>query len=334
MGMGFLVTGSVLLQNEHWRQYGWVAFFSLLVWPHLAYLHARYSRSPYRAEATNLLLDSAIVGMWIVLMQFNLLPSVVLAVITTHDKFSSGIRRLWLYSIAAMVFALGLTAALVQPQPVLESSLLVVICTLPVVVFHYLAVSVASYRLIRTVSRQNLQLQELRSRDAQTGLYARTHWQELAQSALLAAKHSGRPAWLLMIDIDRFKSINDENGHLVGDEVISAVGEAIHDCVRAGDSAGRYGGDEFGVVCSDANETDALAIAQRIRSNIAAVRLPSAPRIELTASVGMAPLRTDHSTLRSWLNSADMALYRAKSQGRDQVAAATDNAMNSYNAGG
>ncbi len=164
-GLGALVTGSVLLQNGHLTDYGWAIIPTLLLWPHVAYLHGRLSGSPYRAEVTNLLVDSAIVGLWIALMQFNLLPSVVLAVITTHDKFSTGVRRLWLYSLATILGTTLLTALLVRPCVVLASSLSVVACTLPLIVLHYLAVSATSYRLIRTAARQNVQLQELRRHD-------------------------------------------------------------------------------------------------------------------------------------------------------------------------
>ncbi len=320
MGLGLWVTCSVLVQIGELARFGWLSFLTMVLWPHLAYLHARYSRDPYRAEIRNLLVDSAITGLWIGLMHYNLLPSVVLAVITTHDKFSTGIKRLWLYSLPGMVGAALLVTLLLRPQPVWESSLPVIIATLPVIALHSLAVGYASYRLIRTVARQNLELKELRQRDAQTGLYARAHWQEQAQAVLEGARRSDRPAWLLMIDIDHFKPINDVHGHTVGDEAIRAVGAAIAESVREGDCAGRYGGDEFAVVCADTDEAQAQAIAQRIRERIAALRLAGLPELRLTGSIGMAHAARQHITLRDWLNAADSALYRAKHEGRNQVA--------------
>jgi len=320
MGLGLWVTCSVLVQIGELARFGWLSFLTMVLWPHLAYLHARYSRDPYRAEIRNLLVDSAITGLWIGLMHYNLLPSVVLAVITTHDKFSTGIKRLWLYSLPGMVGAALLVTLLLRPQPVWESSLPVIIATLPVIALHSLAVGYASYRLIRTVARQNLELKELRQRDAQTGLYARAHWQEQAQAVLEGARHNDRPAWLLMIDIDHFKPINDVHGHTVGDEAIRAVGAAIAESVREGDCAGRYGGDEFAVVCADTDEAQAQAIAQRIRERIAALRLAGLPELRLTGSIGMAHAARQHITLRDWLNAADSALYRAKHEGRNQVA--------------
>lgn len=320
MGLGGLLLGSVLYGTPSPAWTWWLLALGALGWPHLAYLLARHSRDPYRAEVRNLLIDSAIVGLWVPLMHFNLLPSVVLVAVTTYDKFSTGIKRLWLYSLPGMLGTGALATLLLRPEPRLESSLLVVIFTLPVIIVHTMAVSVASYRLIRTVARQNRELEAMRRTDAQTGLAARSHWQEQASASLERFHASGEPACLLMIDIDHFKPINDVHGHTVGDEVIRAVGQVILDCVRAHDHAGRYGGDEFAVVCSGVHADEAQAIAERIRDRIAAVRLRELPELQLTSSIGLAETGRSHISLRDWINDADTALYRAKHGGRNQVA--------------
>ncbi len=320
MGLGGLLVASVLHQHQTLRDYWVLAVLSFLVWPHLAYLHARHSTNPFRAEIYNLLIDSAMVGLWVPLMHFNLLPSVVLAAVTTYDKFSTGIKRLWLHSLPGMFGTGVLVTLLARPELRLESSLTVIVCTLPLIIVHSLAVSVASYRLIRTVARQNRQLEAMRRTDAQTGLAARSHWQEQASDSLERYHASGEPACLLMIDIDHFKSINDLHGHTVGDEVIRAVGQVIRDCVRAHDHAGRYGGDEFAVVCGDTRAPEAHAIAERIRDGIAGLRLRELPGLRLTSSIGLAETRRSQLSLRDWINDADAALYRAKDQGRNQVA--------------
>ena len=320
MGLGGLLLGSVLYGTPSPAWTWWLLALGALGWPHLAYLLARHSRDPYRAEVRNLLIDSAIVGLWVPLMHFNLLPSVVLVAVTTYDKFSTGIKRLWLNSLPGMLGTGALATLLLRPEPRLESSLLVVIFTLPVIIVHTMAVSVASYRLIRTVARQNRELEAMRRTDAQTGLAARSHWQEQASASLERFHASGEPACLLMIDIDHFKPINDVHGHTVGDEVIRAVGQVILDCVRTHDHAGRYGGDEFAVVCSGVHADEAQAIAERIRDRIAAVRLRELPELQLTSSIGLAETGRSHISLRDWINDADTALYRAKHGGRNQVA--------------
>ena len=319
MGLGSLLVGSVLYERQapalHWAF--WVV--SLWLWPHVAYLIARRSANPFRAEVRNLLIDSAIAGLLVPLMQFNLLPSVLLVAASISDKLSTGIRRLWLYSLPGMLGMGALGTLLLHPVPVLESSPQVAFFALPFIVLHTFAVSMASYRLIRTVSRQNRQLEELRRMDAPTGLHARGHWQEQADALLRRHHASGEPACMLMIDIDHFKRINDTHGHTVGDEVIAAVGQAIRGCVRAHDCAGRYGGDEFAVVCSHTLPAEALAIAQRIRESVEALRLPGLAQLRLTASIGLSPAKRRHHTLRDWMNDTDAALYRAKEAGRNQV---------------
>ncbi len=320
MGLGAVLLGSVLHDNQSPAWMWWLLGVTALVWPQLAYLLARHSADPYRAEVRNLLIDSAIAGMWVPLLHFNLLPCVVMALITTYDKFSTGIKRLWLHSLPGMAGMCLLMTLLLRPEPRLESSLLVVVCTLPLLIVHGLAVSTSSYRLIRTVARQNRELESLRRTDAQTGLVARSHWQDQAKLSLERFHASGSPACLLMIDIDHFKSINDLHGHTVGDEVIHAVGQVILDCVRAHDHAGRYGGDEFAVVLSGTRAADALAIAERIRCRIAALHLRDQPDLHLTSSIGLAQAAPHQAGLREWINDADAALYRAKNAGRNQVA--------------
>lgn len=304
-------------QAAPWRWSLMIA--SCLLWPQIALLRARLSTDAYRAEKHNLLIDSAIAGMWVPLMHFNLLPSVVLVTVTTFDKLSSGMRRLWLASLPGLFGTAALVALVLRPPLELQSSLLVIVCTLPLLIVHTLSSSIASYRLIRTVSRQNKQLELLRRTDAQTGLYAREHWQQQADAALQRFHATGQPACLLMIDVDHFKRVNDTYGHTAGDEVIRAVGQLIRDCIRAEDSAGRYGGDEFAVLCHHIDMADARHIAERIRTQLLTLRLPDHPALRLSSSIGLAEAEASYANLQSWMAAADAALYAAKHQGRNQV---------------
>ncbi|MDD4886171.1 MAG: diguanylate cyclase [Thiomonas sp.] len=320
MALGGLAVASVLIE-QHAAPWRWALMIvSCLLWPQIALLRARLSADRYRTEKHNLLIDSAIAGMWAPLLHFNLLPSVVLVTVTTFDKLSSGMRRLWLQSLPGLFGAAVLTTLIVRPPVELQSSLLVILCTLPLLVVHTLSSSIGSYRLIRTVSRQNKLLEVLRRTDAQTGLFARDHWQEQADAALQRFHATGQPACLLMIDIDHFKDINDTYGHAAGDEVIGPVGPLIRDCIREEDSAGRYGGDEFAVLCRNLRASDATAIAERIRARLQDLHLAHYPQLRLTSSIGLAAAEPGFANLRAWMNAADTALYAAKELGRNQVA--------------
>ena len=162
---------------------------------------------------------------------------------------------------------------------------------------------------------------DLSLQDPLTGLSNRRHFFSVLERELDRVNRTGSAALLLMIDIDHFKHINDLHGHTVGDEAIRVVGRVIRDCVRAQDHAGRYGGDEFVVVCSNARTATAQAMAERIREQIATVRLRELPGLRLTSSIGLAEAQPHQRQLRDWINDADAALYRAKHLGRNQVSA-------------
>jgi diguanylate cyclase len=165
---------------------------------------------------------------------------------------------------------------------------------------------------------------EQRSRDALldplTGLFNRRAMD--AQFEMFMALDGGSPLSLLMIDIDHFKSINDNYGHAVGDAVIRNVAEVIRKCIRGDDYAVRFGGEEFLVMLPNTETVGAATVAESIRSRIASLRLKRrsdnftiAP---FTASVGVAT-RSCNDTQDSLLQRADQALYQSKGGGRNKV---------------
>ncbi len=321
MGLGGIAVGTVLW--EHGASHAAWAFaaFATLAWPHLAFVSAGRSADPYRAEIRNLLVDSALVGALVPLMHFCLLPSVLLCMLTMQDKIACGVRGLWLRSLPGMgggALAGALVTAL-EFEP--RNSLAITLACLPVMMLHSLSVSLVSYRLIRKVSHQNQQLDELRRIDALTGLYGRGHWQEQAEDALRRFRAENAPTSLLMLDIDHFKDINDRFGHSVGDEVIRAVAGLVRANVGAADCAGRYGGDEFAVVMPGRDFAAAQAVAERIRAQAQDMRLPGLPQLQFTCSIGIAAMDTAHTRVRDWVDAADAALYQAKRSGRNSTSA-------------
>ena len=320
MGLGGMVVAVVLWERQA-SAAAWLAMaLPAFVWPHVAYLITRRSKDPYRAEMRNLLIDSAMAASFVPLMHFNLLPSVLLVTLTMVDKITTGIRGLWARSIPAMLGGMVAGAAFAGLHWAPDTSMRVIMACLPVMALHTLSVSIVSYQLIRKTAQQNQLLDELRRVDALTGLFGRGHWQEQAEAALRRHHASDEPACMLMLDIDHFKEINDEHGHTVGDEVIRALAHVVRGNVRAGDCAGRYGGDEFAIILPGMQAKDALAIAHRIREQTEGVRLRSLPGVRITSSIGVAPADHRHSSLRAWIDAADAALYAAKHGGRNRVA--------------
>lgn len=321
MGLGGIVVGVVMWERGVSAMLPWlVVVLGAFVWPHLAFWRTRRSADPYRTETRNLLVDSAFAAAFVPLMQFNLLPSVLLVTLTLVDKISTGIRGLWARSIPVMLAAGAASALAVGVNWAPQTSMLVMLACLPVMTLHTLSVSMVSYQLIRKVSRQNQMLDELRRVDVLTGLYGRGHWQEQAEAALRRHHATDEPACLLMMDIDHFKQVNDHYGHTVGDEALRALAHVVRGNVRAADCAARFGGDEFAIVLPGMRAQDAMALAQRIREQAEGVRLRSLPELRITSSIGVAPADHRHKDLRAWTDAADAALYAAKNAGRNQVA--------------
>jgi len=166
----------------------------------------------------------------------------------------------------------------------------------------------------RTELEQRLRHQAFH--DALTGLPNRTLFLDrLAHALARSDRHPGSPA-LLFIDIDRFKSVNDNLGHAVGDELLKAVAARICDSMRQEDTASRFGGDEFVVLCEDiAGEQDAKVVADRI---IEALQQPvriAGRELAVAASVGIILARGQEETPESLLSHADTAMYHAKQHG-------------------
>ncbi len=174
------------------------------------------------------------------------------------------------------------------------------------------------------VAYDNASLYTLAVTDPLTGLFTVRLFHERLDEDVAEWKRSQRGFALLMIDLDRFKQVNDTHGHPGGDEVLKTASVTIKKAIRLTDTAYRYGGEEFCVLLPGAGAVEAAAAAERIRASIerAATTLPDGTVVRVTASLGVA-LCPDHgSAARDLLAAADGALYRAKGDGRNRVCAA------------
>ncbi|MCB2101305.1 MAG: GGDEF domain-containing protein [Rhodobacterales bacterium] len=134
------------------------------------------------------------------------------------------------------------------------------------------------------------------------------------------ARRTGVDLSVAVIDLDRFKAINDTHGHAVGDEALKTVARRIKDSLREADVLARYGGEEFVVLFDGADHTYAAAVAERLRAAVAAAPVVVGDTlIPVTASIGVASQAGPDVSLSSVLLRADAAMYRAKDQGRNRV---------------
>ena len=172
----------------------------------------------------------------------------------------------------------------------------------------------------RIVWHYQQRLEHLAVTDSLTGLYNRLGFNLLLQQFLAELKRETRPACALMIDLDYFKTINDEYGHLIGDQVLREVAKQICDSVRASDIACRWGGEEFLIMARDCLRDDAQLLAEKIAGAIREHRVETAQAaIHVSVSIGISEWRRD-DTVVTFFDRADQALLLAKRNGRDRVA--------------
>jgi diguanylate cyclase (GGDEF)-like protein len=202
---------------------------------------------------------------------------------------------------AALLVALGMTISVVT-----------LIIALPLVT------------LLQRSFRHAQLLSEARA-DAKTGLLNAATWEREAAAEVARAIRTGSPLAVALLDLDRFKQINDTYGHLLGDEVLRQIAGTMTQVLRDYDLAGRFGGEEFVMLLPHTRAVDAFRIAERVRAHISNLAIHSgstenSERVPVTVSIGVAALDAgSRRELTELLAAADAALYRAKASGRDQV---------------
>lgn len=181
-----------------------------------------------------------------------------------------------------------------------------------------MAMSMAFMLLINT-SLAN-RLKELAATDALTGLMNRRSLdQEIARQLASQKRHNDNLS-LMMIDVDHFKQLNDQYGHQAGDEVLRRLAALMQNLVRSNDYIGRYGGEEFCIVLPATSESQAMVLAERIRIAFQDLNICwEKQTINSSISIGVADTWYDNHQAASLLKAADIALYQAKHQGRNQV---------------
>jgi diguanylate cyclase (GGDEF)-like protein len=166
--------------------------------------------------------------------------------------------------------------------------------------------------------------------DPKTGLLNAITWQREARVELDRAARTGAPLAVAIADIDHFKAVNDTHGHLVGDTVLATLAATMRALLRDYDILGRFGGEEFTILLPHTSAAEAAQVAERLRRKISQLTITpdsaAAPdtQLHVTISIGMAAAAAARRDLNDLVAAADVALYRAKDQGRNQVQILTD----------
>lgn len=173
---------------------------------------------------------------------------------------------------------------------------------------------------VTTYERMHRNLERLATTDGLTGLPNRRRFFDVARRWIARDRGTGRPSAWLVLDIDHFKRVNDRYGHDAGDRVLKAVAAAMIADLRSDDLVARMGGEEFAMFLPATARADALMVAERLRTSIAAIRTSVGDgEVAVTVSIGVCVRSGGDLDIDEVLAAADAALYRAKNEGRDRV---------------
>ncbi|MEO0576275.1 MAG: EAL domain-containing protein [Pseudomonadota bacterium] len=175
-------------------------------------------------------------------------------------------------------------------------------------------------QLEQRVAARTSQLKELAETDTLTGLSNRRSFQLALENAHATAARGNHPTFLLFMDLDQFKIVNDTSGHAAGDALLKHVTEIIRENIRDIDTAGRLGGDEFALILQSCPQEKVLEIAESIRHQIDSLRFSWENEVhQIGVSIGAVPLNEDFGSLEDIKQTADAACYAAKNAGRNRV---------------
>ena len=173
---------------------------------------------------------------------------------------------------------------------------------------------------LAALAADQIELRRVATKDRLTGVLTRLGFDVELVREIKRHKRSGKALSLIAVDLDKFKSINDKNGHLVGDTVLRSITKCIQEGLRPSDIVGRIGGDEFVVAVPETNLAGARIVAERIRRNISAFTIyKDESEISLSASFGLAEYLRDDLSWIDIFARADAALYEAKRHGGDHI---------------
>ena len=187
---------------------------------------------------------------------------------------------------------------------------------------HFITTQVKLIQQTEKLKKAQEELKLLASIDPMTKLFNRRYFTEMSKSILDLAKRNKTDTAIIMLDIDKFKSVNDEHGHKVGDDIIIKLALKLQECSRKSDIVSRWGGEEFLILLPDTNAEGSMIIAQKIRKSIEeiVINLTNAKKIQFTVSIGVSQVNNKlNNDMEATINRADEALYMAKNNGRNMV---------------
>ncbi|MGE7992962.1 diguanylate cyclase [Pseudomonas sp. NPDC089554] len=318
-GLGFVcVMIGIWPQQPAWWTWALLVAHGF-VWPHLAFQLARFSTNAFRTEQRNLVFDGFAGGCWAGVMGLNPLPSVIILSMIAMDKMAVGGWNLLGKTLTVQLLGIGLGFWLYAPALFPPTTQAQMLACLPILMIYPMVIGFICYQVNVQLGEHKRALAHLSKTDSLTGLINHGAWKHLLLSAFERCRANQQANTLALIDIDHFKQINDRHGHLVGDNILCILSAFFPAHLRKSDPVARYGGDEFCVLLPGTTPGQAGEILERLRQAVEDYRDPALPQLRLSLSIGIASYGPHLGDAEAWLHEADMALYRAKDEGRNRV---------------
>ncbi|MBY5993715.1 sensor domain-containing diguanylate cyclase [Ferrimonas balearica] len=169
------------------------------------------------------------------------------------------------------------------------------------------------------LSTANEKLEQLSQLDPLTGLANRRQWERALEQEYQRCRRYQPPSCLVVVDVDHFKSVNDQYGHGAGDQVLNELGKLLGHSLRKTDLVARYGGEEFVILLTETRVEQGKILAERLREAVAEMTLAVPQKLKITVSLGLCAYSHELDSAQAWFDRADKALYQAKQNGRNRL---------------
>ncbi|KPA91470.1 diguanylate cyclase [Pseudomonas sp. RHF3.3-3] len=291
-------------------------FINVAIWPHVAYRISNRSKNPYMAEIRNLDVDSLLCGLWMGAIGLNPISSISLSAMVAMNAINTG-------GLKSLKKGLTLQASGILAWQILvgidlqQSSILSAWSSLPLLTLYPISVSFTSYKLASELYKIKNTLNSLSITDELTGLLNRRYLDEELKN-IASSNNRKNNTFLIVLDLDNFKAVNDRYGHPTGDSILCLLSKTLRSSLRSADLIARFGGDEFCIIMEGVSLEQAATIIERacqnFKINSAHIVAPS-----LSVSVGIASWHDEFESAKQWFAHADSLLYKAKKSGRNRI---------------
>ncbi|MEB3767848.1 diguanylate cyclase [Acinetobacter sp. MD2] len=308
-----------VLQSMSYGSWIWYLLgVNTFIWPTLAYILSQFAKDPIKIEQHNLVADTFLGGIWIALMGANPWPSLILISVFIADRYAAGGWKLLRISMLAFIISFSIVWVILGCPINAQVTPYIMWSTLPLATVYMIALSVVSRHLSIQMSAKYRKIEKMAMMDPHLHIPNRRLFEQRLVSTFLQVQRSRYRAYLMLLDVDHFKEVNDTYGHETGDYVLAEISNILKAVIRPKDIPARYGGDELALIVFDYEDQQVLALANEICHRVAQLKLPNDQKFQTSMSIGIAPAKASSSTIH-WLEQADKALYNVKRQGRNGV---------------